>query len=173
LGGHLLIFIGQASAQIPADVNPSELVVKEGDPVQFVCRVGQPIVYCFIKTPNGRSLNLSPLSQSSNLGIQYMGEGFQQGQCGVRIERSSANDNGVFECNMGISGAIEGAAGQIRLTIARKYLLILYYLFINNNCFIEYFKMKRKKLPRLKFHNLASLCLYLKFSNTVKRLTPC
>uniref|UniRef100_A0A2M3YYR6 Putative cell adhesion molecule 4 n=1 Tax=Anopheles braziliensis TaxID=58242 RepID=A0A2M3YYR6_9DIPT len=106
-----------ASAQ-RVDTDPSAITVVENqENVTLHCRVGSPAKLCIINLPGvNQAITLDANEPSPVPGIQYYGQGVERGSCGVRIARITADNAGIMNCTLFVSGF--GQMGSIDITVA-------------------------------------------------------
>lgn len=106
-----------AQSQIRVDTDPAQVVVTENQRnVSLMCRVGRPIQFCTFTLPNSsQQVALMPGKPSAN-GLMYFGGGFEQGQCGVTIDRITTAHNGQVKCSVFVDGL--SAEGLIDVVVA-------------------------------------------------------
>lgn len=63
----------------------------------------KPLIYCRIVLPNGKVLVPSP-NWTKLPGFSYYGKGLEAGHCGVRIQHTEIEYNGLVHFSMGIDG---------------------------------------------------------------------
>lgn len=115
-------FISATGAQsTTTTVHPREQVVLPGQPVSLMCRTGVPIAYCRMEPPRAdKPFFLNPENKKADPGKPvYDGEGYQTGQCGMILQRTSDRDNGVWKCTMATSKSAEELAETAIITVAR------------------------------------------------------
>lgn len=114
----IILATGATAQRSIVDVSPSTITASEGDTENLLCRIGQQLAYCRIKFANiDRALILSDKVPSSTPGFKYYGEGFAKGQCGVTIDKISAQQNGNMTCYLGTD--VEEFVGRIEVLIAQ------------------------------------------------------
>jgi len=75
-------------------------VVKVGEQFDFICRAGRPIETCFIKfSDSPRSLNIRESAKKAD--YEYLGNGFQRGECGIRYYSVKREQRGPVTCTVG------------------------------------------------------------------------
>ncbi|RVE49321.1 hypothetical protein evm_006034 [Chilo suppressalis] len=75
------------------------IMVDEGDAVTLSCSIQTQIEYCYFSSDNGTVFNVHPgLSTDS---MEYVGAGFQAGECGVRMTLLPS-DSGLWSCHVGL-----------------------------------------------------------------------
>ncbi|XP_038107196.1 fasciclin-3 isoform X2 [Culex quinquefasciatus] len=106
-----------AQSQIRVDTDPAQVVVTENQRnVSLMCRVGRPIQFCTFTLPSSsQQVALTPGQPAAN-GLQYFGEGYQKGQCGVTIDRITTAHNGQVKCSVFVDGL--SAEGLIDVVVA-------------------------------------------------------
>lgn len=63
------------------------------------------------------------MRQSSKLkfGLILIGEGFENGDCGIKIPAAKEIHNGEFTCALAVSGYDSEVFGKMNVTIASKF----------------------------------------------------
>lgn len=97
------------------NVDPKVVLAREGEAVDIMCRAGRPIDYCRFLIPNEHTKVMTAVE--SIPGFAMIGEGFQAGQCGIRIANVLAKHNGPVNCTLGL-GASE-VTGTAMLTVGK------------------------------------------------------
>ncbi|KAJ0172151.1 hypothetical protein K1T71_012124 [Dendrolimus kikuchii] len=74
--------------------------VQEGDSVTMSCYIQAPIRYCYFRRQNGTIFNVSPGMSTPTM--EYVGAGFESGECGVRFHNLLPTDAGTWNCAVGL-----------------------------------------------------------------------
>ncbi|KAF4523023.1 hypothetical protein B566_EDAN007453 [Ephemera danica] len=114
--GCIYSIVIRAQRLLQVDVQPRELLVREGDEFQFVCRAGRPIDTCRIEMPSGRVASLVPNVQITD--FEYFGAGLQSGHCGLRVFQANTTHSGIFKCLMKSAESEDDIQGQMKLIVA-------------------------------------------------------
>lgn len=101
------------------ETSNKQLDVLVGDSVTFLFKRHNPIDTCYCKGPAGATYFLSETKTEGN--IVYRGKGLHVGECGMRIEKTEAEHDGVWECFSKIHDE-NIYSSQIRLTIIHQIL---------------------------------------------------
>ncbi|XP_061389984.1 fasciclin-3 [Musca vetustissima] len=114
-----LYLFSDSVARAQVNVEPNTAVLNEGDPTELLCRYAHhSITYCRIEIPGEQKVfNLSP-DWNKTPGFEYFGRGLANGECGVKIARVKAINNGQVKCNLGVEG--EELSGTIDLVVALR-----------------------------------------------------
>lgn len=80
-------------------MSPDADVKQEGDTLRVLCRVASPIQYCRFMINGEKPAILSP--SFTHPKFKYIGEGFENGQCGIEIPSVEAVHNGPVSCHLG------------------------------------------------------------------------
>ncbi|KAJ0172152.1 hypothetical protein K1T71_012125 [Dendrolimus kikuchii] len=77
----------------------------EGDSVTMSCFVQAPIRYCYFRRQNGTTFSVG--QATSTAAMEYVGAGFEAGECGVRFRNMVADDSGSWSCHVGLKSDTE------------------------------------------------------------------
>ncbi|XP_066902510.1 fasciclin-3 isoform X1 [Halyomorpha halys] len=99
-------------------VTPKEQTVREGDPIQMLCKLPQPLEFCRISYSPSVSIILTPDKKTDHL--SYFGEGFEKGHCGVMIYSAKDSHNGNVTCSLTAVGSLAEKSGTMKLTVAKR-----------------------------------------------------
>ncbi|XP_053693731.1 fasciclin-3-like [Sabethes cyaneus] len=96
--------------QIRVDTVPAKETVTENQRnVNLTCRVGRPIGFCTVTLPNREQQVALDPKISPRDGLQYFGNGLENGECGVTIDQITAAHNGQWKCSLFVDGvSVEG-----------------------------------------------------------------
>ncbi|XP_045517079.1 uncharacterized protein LOC123709652 [Pieris brassicae] len=83
----------------------------EDESITLSCSIQAAIRYCYFRASNGTIFHVSP-GQSN-----YVGAGFDAGECGVRFPGLSANDSGTWSCHVGLTDASQEQRRPISISI--------------------------------------------------------
>ncbi|GBO99713.1 hypothetical protein EVAR_805_1 [Eumeta japonica] len=72
-----------------------------GDDTQMMCTIPAGIRYCYFRSNNGTVFTVLP--SESNAGFDYVGNGFEAGECGIRLKHISVSDFGRWTCHVGVT----------------------------------------------------------------------
>ncbi|KAK2588433.1 hypothetical protein KPH14_004432 [Odynerus spinipes] len=101
------------------DIEPKgETAVRVDDSLRIMCTMGVPLQNCRVEIPGESSMILNQ-EQTPEDGIEYYGEGYQSGQCGVHISKVKEKHNGDFRCALTpLNGRVEMYTG-LKITVAK------------------------------------------------------
>ncbi|CAH0731784.1 unnamed protein product, partial [Brenthis ino] len=85
-----------------------------GDSVSMSCSVQSAIRYCYFRARNGTVFNVGPAHSHDQ--ANYIGSGFDAGECGIRFPTLAVSDTGSWSCHVGFLTEPEQRA-QINVTI--------------------------------------------------------
>lgn len=84
------------------------------------CRTNNPFDYCWFQNPSGQVFSVidKKTQNSDNDDLQYNGNGFQQGQCGVKIKKFQVSHVGKWKCGVGLSSmSMKEAVKMIHVSV--------------------------------------------------------
>ncbi|XP_028157281.1 uncharacterized protein LOC114350613 [Ostrinia furnacalis] len=81
----------------------NQISAVEGDEVTMSCSVQSVIRYCYFRARNGTVFSISPSTQSDVM--EYVGAGFDAGECGIRFRNLQERDSGAWSCHVGFTDA--------------------------------------------------------------------
>ncbi|XP_026332157.1 uncharacterized protein LOC113239386 isoform X2 [Hyposmocoma kahamanoa] len=90
----------------PTLIADKELVTGyEGDAVTMSCTIQSAIKYCYFRAPNGTTYSVSPGTKHPLM--EYVGAGFDAGECGIRYKGLTSPVNGhwnseTWSCHVGL-----------------------------------------------------------------------
>ncbi|XP_063987998.1 fasciclin-3 isoform X3 [Diachasmimorpha longicaudata] len=101
------------------EVEPREkAIVKVGDRLAVMCRIGVPLAGCRVEIPGVPSIILKP-NQPSDDGISYDGLGYESGQCGVTIDNVKDSFHGDFKCALQPVDSRSETIGTLKIIVAK------------------------------------------------------
>ncbi|GBO99714.1 hypothetical protein EVAR_806_1 [Eumeta japonica] len=83
-----------------------------GHSVAMSCTIPSSIRYCYFRSQNGTVISLSPGESTDT--YEYVGNGLDAGECGLRLKAVSVNDEGIWSCHVGLA---DGATPEQNATI--------------------------------------------------------
>ncbi|XP_046383394.1 fasciclin-3 isoform X3 [Ischnura elegans] len=120
LAAVMLASLTVPASPITTDVDPKNALVLPGNNITILCRVGKPIYFCRFEIPGEtNAVTLMP-GKPAKGGISYYGNGFESGQCGLRLENIRSKQNGHLNCTMGVTDETEEAKGTMTLIVAQS-----------------------------------------------------
>merc|ERR1712088_166166 len=103
---------------------PSNEWSRTGSSFELVCSPSEPITTCSWDTPYEKNYNLKNEMKGGLKAESGRLQHFSAGEndCGLRISKVEAKDDGVWACNVGVAedGEVNSAKDQSRLNIAQK-----------------------------------------------------
>ncbi|CAH0677897.1 unnamed protein product [Spodoptera exigua] len=75
--------------------------VTEGENSILSCIISAPIRYCYFRSPNGTVFNVGPSLSSDT--YEYVGNGFDSGECGVKFHQLGIDHTGPWSCSVGMT----------------------------------------------------------------------
>ncbi|XP_025154449.1 fasciclin-3 isoform X1 [Harpegnathos saltator] len=97
----------------------NETAVRAGDSLQIMCRAPREIRVCRVEIPGeGNAILLSP-GQPAEDGIEYYGDGFDKGQCGVKIAKVKETHDGLFKCSVATTDSRQEITASLNIIVAR------------------------------------------------------
>ncbi|XP_022815519.1 uncharacterized protein LOC111348841 [Spodoptera litura] len=75
--------------------------VTEGENTILSCSISAPIRYCYFRSPNGTVFNVGPSLASES--YEYVGNGFDSGECGVKFNELGTDHTGTWSCSVGMT----------------------------------------------------------------------
>ncbi|KAG6438623.1 hypothetical protein O3G_MSEX000099 [Manduca sexta] len=78
----------------------SNITAVEGETVRMSCSVQSAIRYCYFRNSNGTVFSIKPATSTSSM--EYVGSGFDAGECGVRFTNLVARNSGNWSCHVGL-----------------------------------------------------------------------
>ncbi|KAJ8709263.1 hypothetical protein PYW07_009089 [Mythimna separata] len=76
----------------------------EGGATTMFCSIDASIRYCYFRSPNGTVINLSPSTSTAD--YEYLGNGLEAGECGIRVKNLQPSDQGRWSCNIAQVGYV-------------------------------------------------------------------
>lgn len=105
------------------EIDPKrETAVRVGESVQILCSSKQALRVCRVEIPGEISMVLNGPEPSED-GIEYYGNGINNGQCGVRIARVKENHDGIFKCSLTPVNSRQEATASLKIIVASEFLL--------------------------------------------------
>ncbi|KAG6464790.1 hypothetical protein O3G_MSEX014730 [Manduca sexta] len=83
--------------------------------VTMTCIIPAPISYCYFRARNGTTFSVDPDTSSTHL--EYVGSGFDAGECGVRFKKLVAGDSGQWSCHVGLANQMVEQRARFQVTI--------------------------------------------------------
>ncbi|EFN79565.1 Fasciclin-3 [Harpegnathos saltator] len=84
-----------------------------------MCRAPREIRVCRVEIPGeGNAILLSP-GQPAEDGIEYYGDGFDKGQCGVKIAKVKETHDGLFKCSVATTDSRQEITASLNIIVAR------------------------------------------------------
>lgn len=125
-GTQLFIFIVAALAasvhgQVNrvADADPKYIATQEGQDINLMCRIAQPVASCRFSIPGElNEIKLNP-RWARNDNFAYFGEGLDKGQCGISIRNVKESYHGNATCRLDPDDGQADAIAQIEIVIAK------------------------------------------------------
>jgi len=96
---------------------------KTGSTKELICKADKPIEDCHWDTPYGKSYTMKEGRKAEDGRLEYTFGQNAKMECGIKITKVEASDNGDWECNIGIvddAGNLLTSKGKSRLSIAQK-----------------------------------------------------
>ncbi|KAJ8711831.1 hypothetical protein PYW08_008785 [Mythimna loreyi] len=90
----------------------------EGGSATMHCSIDAAIRYCYYRSANGTIINMSPSMSTED--YEYIGNGFDAGDCGIRIKNLQASDHGRWSCNVGHVHSDEEHRGIIEVFVTER-----------------------------------------------------
>lgn len=110
---------GQSDFRV-ADVDKRRIDSQEGEEVSILCRFSSPIQICSFKIPGEDAvIKLSSRWPSRNPNFEYVGNGVENGQCGIKILRMRDTYHGNASCFLDPDDGLREAVGNFEIVIAR------------------------------------------------------
>lgn len=104
-----------------ADTEPKYVATQEGQSINLMCRIAQPIATCRFTIPGeSNEVKLNP-SWTRNDNFRYYGNGLANGQCGVTIMSVREEYHGNVTCRLDPDDGLADAVGVIEIGKSRKY----------------------------------------------------
>ncbi|XP_077266070.1 fasciclin 3 isoform X3 [Temnothorax americanus] len=101
------------------DIDPKkETAVRVGESLQILCSAQQPLRVCRVEIPGEGSIVLNA-NEPSEDGIEYYGNGLNNGQCGVRIAKVKEIHDGIFKCSLTVIKARQESTASLKIIVAR------------------------------------------------------
>lgn len=98
----------------------NETAVRIGDSLQIMCRTPRQIRVCRVEIPGeGNAILLSP-GQPAEDGIEYYGEGFEKGHCGVKIAKVKEIHDGLFKCSVATTDSRQEITASLNIIVASE-----------------------------------------------------
>lgn len=102
-----------------ADANPKYVATQEGQQIDLMCRIAQPITSCrFIIPGEPIEIKLNP-SWTRTDNFRYFGTGLENGQCGLSILNVHEEYHGNASCVLDPNDGLADAVGNIEIIIAK------------------------------------------------------
>lgn len=102
-----------------ADPDPKYVATQEGQSINLLCRITQPVSACrFIIPGEPLDVKLNP-SWTRNDNFRYYGNGLDQGQCGVTILSVREDYHGNATCILDSNDGSPDAVANIEIVIAK------------------------------------------------------
>jgi hypothetical protein len=99
------------------NVDAKEKIVKEGEQFEFVCRAGRPIEGCVIEFRNQR-IGIKMRENIKKNDYEYLGGGYQRGDCGIRYFAIKPDHHGNVTCTVGFPDLDVESIGTTNLIVA-------------------------------------------------------
>lgn len=122
-----MIFNSTANRLVPVEINPDkQTAVRLGDELKIVCKAPMPLMVCRFtiprEGPNGLILSPGPKFDD---GIDYFGDGLDQGYCGIRLTRARETDDGNYTCALTPLNARTESYNSVHIIVASEFLFLL------------------------------------------------
>ncbi|XP_067213090.1 fasciclin-3 isoform X3 [Linepithema humile] len=100
------------------DIEPKmETVVRIDQELKVLCKTERPLRVCRVEMPNMNTAIV--LSQGDVEGdIEYHGDGWHAGQCGIRIKKVQRKHNGIFKCFLTTDNVRHEANATLNIIVA-------------------------------------------------------
>jgi hypothetical protein len=98
------------------NVDAKEKIVKGGEQFEFICRAGRPIDSCSIKFANLPSLRVRESAKKED--YEYLGGGYQRGDCGIRYYSIKKEQHGNVTCTVSYNDIDVESSGFTNLIVA-------------------------------------------------------
>jgi len=98
-------------------VATKEKIIKEGEQFEFICKAGRPIETCRIKFSNLNG-GIKMRENDKKEDYEYLGGGFQRGDCGITYFTIKPDQHGNVTCTVGFPELYDESIGWTDLIIA-------------------------------------------------------
>jgi hypothetical protein len=106
----------QSAPKLNVDTKEDE-IVKEDEQFEFICRAGRPIETCRIKFSNmNGGIKMRENDKKNN--YEYLGDGFQRGDCGIRYFAIKPDQHGNVTCTVGFPELYVESISSTNLIVA-------------------------------------------------------
>lgn len=147
------------------DIEPKrETAVRVGESLQILCKASQPLRVCRVEIPGEGSMVLR-LGEPAEDGIEYIGAGYNEGQCGVRIAKVKESHDGTFKCSLTTTSDRQEATASLKIIVASKslpFILIRWDSSSTKQFKVETAKTYRKEAVNVSVRNISQYFLRLK-----------
>lgn len=114
-----LLFL--TAQNVMVSIHPrGQSTVKVDSSLSVLCEVQSPIKSCRVEIPGEPNMILQPGEEESGY-INYYGEGFAKGHCGVKIGRIAERNNGTFRCFLVPENSRVESTASLDIVIASKF----------------------------------------------------
>lgn len=123
LNSKLFNLLSASKPNLVIDVEPkNNTAVRVGESLQILCKVPQvSLRVCRMEIPGEGSLVLNG-GEPAEDGIEYYGDGIEQGHCGVRIAKVKETHDGTFKCSLTLTSVRQEATASVKIIVASKSL---------------------------------------------------
>ncbi|XP_032672787.1 fasciclin-3 isoform X2 [Odontomachus brunneus] len=97
----------------------NETAVRIGNSLQIICRVPRQIHVCRVEIPGEANAILLSPGQPAEDGIEYYGEGFERGHCGVKIAKVKDTNDGLFKCSVATTDSRQEITASLNIIVAK------------------------------------------------------
>lgn len=101
--------------------NPYFVAIEEGKNVSIVCRAISPITSCVFTIPGETNqIVLRDDNETRSDKYEYAGDGFESGQCGIKIYGIKKENNGKASCIVDLNPHLRNIKADIPITITKE-----------------------------------------------------
>ncbi|CAK9831433.1 Fas3 [Anthophora retusa] len=112
--------VSASKSNVVVNIEPERpTVVRLGESLNILCRVGKPLVVCRVEIPGEQGGMVLSKGQPPEDGIEYYGEGIESGQCGVHIAKIKESHDGIFKCTVTVTDVRPEVQASLKIIVAK------------------------------------------------------
>ncbi|CAK9817723.1 Fas3 [Anthophora quadrimaculata] len=116
----ILSHLSASKSNVVVNIEPERpTVVRLGESLNILCRVGKPLVVCRVEIPGEQGGMVLSKGQPPEDGIEYYGEGIESGQCGVHIAKIKESHDGIFKCTVTVTDVRPEVQASLKIIVAK------------------------------------------------------